>query len=222
MRSGGEPIWGLGARERDDRVLREPRLLEPSSRSTASSGQLRTRRRRTGDSGGGLFAKNGGSWHLAACSSRLHPSMASPRARLSTEPDLARSTSSSIAVAILAVTTRPACNDGIEDDGDGAHRLPERPGLRRAPTISTSARRAGVRRRRRQRRRRLIDFPAIRAARRRSTRPRPALSIRTATGAGQSRQLPYEPNPTQSDVGGLGGRTPDGHRRRLPVRRCER
>jgi hypothetical protein len=81
-----------------------------------------------GDSGGALFVENGGSWELGAVlfavtSSAGQPANSAIYGNLTYAIDL-----SFYRNAILLVTTRPACSDGIEDDGDGLTDYPADPG----------------------------------------------------------------------------------------------
>ena len=165
----------------------------------------------TGDSGGGLFAKNGGSWALGGVLIAIAPFNGQPAStalygNLTFAVDLSFYRS-----AILAVTTRPACNDGIEDDGDGLTDFPNDPGCasandldERSPALvcDDGADNDGDG---------LIDFPADPGCS--SPLDTTETSPLDSDGDGVPDSLdncPYEPNPTQSDVGGLGAAPPDG------------
>ena len=84
-----------------------------------------------GDSGGGLFVRNGGgSWELggvlfAIANFNGQPANSAYYGNLTYAIDLSFYRS-----AILAVTTRPACSDGIDDDGDGLTDFPADPGCK--------------------------------------------------------------------------------------------
>jgi hypothetical protein len=85
-----------------------------------------------GDSGGALFIKNGASWELAGMLFAIAPFVGQPSntalyGNLSYAVDL-----SFYRNAILAVTTRPACADGLDDDGDGLIDFPADPGCNSA------------------------------------------------------------------------------------------
>ena len=131
-----------------------------------------------GDSGGGLFVKNGGTWQLGGVLFAIAPFEGQPASsafygNLTYAVDLSFYRS-----AILAVTTRPACNDGIDDDGDGLVDFPADPGCASLLDATETS-----------------DGPL------------------DSDGDGVADSLDncqYEPNPTQSDVGGLGAAPPDG------------
>ncbi len=89
----------------------------------------------TGDSGGALFADNGGGWELGGVLFAIaafggQPANSAFYGNLTYAVDLAFYRS-----AILAVTTRPACNDGIDDDGDGLVDFPDDPGCASADDL---------------------------------------------------------------------------------------
>jgi len=90
-----------------------------------------------GDSGGALFVKpqSVGSWQLAGVLFAIgafsgQPASSALYGNVTYALDLAFYRS-----AILAVTTRPACNDGIEDDGDGLVDFPNDPGCSSATDL---------------------------------------------------------------------------------------
>jgi hypothetical protein len=165
-----------------------------------------------GDSGGALFVENGSSWELGGVLFLIatfngQPASSSFYGNLTYAVDLSFYRS-----AILAVTTRPACNDGIEDDGDGLTDYPNDPGCasagdldERSPALvcDDGADNDGDT---------LVDFPADTGC----SSPLDATETSApldADGDGvanSSDNCPYEPNPTQSDVGGIGAAAPDG------------
>jgi hypothetical protein len=87
-----------------------------------------------GDSGGALFAKNTGTWQLGGLLFAIAGYANQPAAALYGDAtyviDLAFYRS-----AILAVTTKPDCSDGLDDDGDGLTDYPADPGCSSASDL---------------------------------------------------------------------------------------
>jgi hypothetical protein len=81
-----------------------------------------------GDSGGGAFIKRGGTWELAGIlfASNVYAGQPSKTALFGNETLI-----SDISVyrsQILALTSAPACSDGLDDDADGRTDWPDDPG----------------------------------------------------------------------------------------------
>ena len=88
-----------------------------------------------GDSGGGLFVDQGANWALGGLIFAIgtyggQPANTSLHGNLTYAIDLAFYRS-----AILSITTQPACDDGIEDDGDGLVDFPADPGCASATDL---------------------------------------------------------------------------------------
>ncbi len=163
----------------------------------------------TGDSGGALFVKNTGAWQLGGTLFAIdsfggQPESSAFYGNRTYAVDLAFYRS-----AILAVTTRPACNDGIEDDGDGLTDFPNDPGCASAGDLDERSPALVCDDGEDNDNDLLIDFPADPGC----TSPLDMTEYADADGdevPDSSDNCPYEPNPTQSDVGGLGAAPPDG------------
>jgi Trypsin-like peptidase domain len=102
----------------------------PTSQVTAHEAQAAT-----GDSGGALFVENAGAWELGGTLFAINtfggqPANSAFYGNRTYAVDL-----SSYRSAILVVTTKPACNDGIEDDGDGLVDFPNDPGCASADDL---------------------------------------------------------------------------------------
>jgi len=162
-----------------------------------------------GDSGGGLFVKNGSSWKLRGVLFAIsvfdgQPASSAFYGNRTYAVDLSFYRS-----AILAVTTRPACNDGIDDDGDGLVDFPNDPGCasaddldERSPLLvcDDGVDNDGDG---------LIDFPADPDC----ASPLDPTEYTDSDGDGVPDSLdncPYEPNTDQADSGGVNTTVPDG------------
>jgi hypothetical protein len=104
--------------------------LTPPAQTTAHEAQAAL-----GDSGGALFVDEGTSWALGGLLFAIgtfngQPSNTALQGNLTYALDLAYYRS-----AIFSVTTRPACDDGIEDDGDGLVDFPNDPGCASAADL---------------------------------------------------------------------------------------
>jgi hypothetical protein len=124
----GSAPWNVTVGSKLSRAFWTEFTQAPASQVTAHEAQAAV-----GDSGGGLFFENGASWELGGLLFAIfndQPANSAFYGNLTYAVDLSFYRS-----AILAVTTRPACSDGIEDDGDGLTDFPNDPGCTSADDL---------------------------------------------------------------------------------------
>jgi hypothetical protein len=91
-----------------------------------------------GDSGAAAFVKNGSSWELAGVIFAIDMFVGQPASSALYGNHTFAVDLSFYRSAILDITTRPACSDGIDDDGDGFVDYPADPGCFDAASTSES------------------------------------------------------------------------------------
>jgi hypothetical protein len=91
-----------------------------------------------GDSGGAVFHKNGSSWELAGIIFAISGSVGQPAGTALYANQTYAADLSFYRSAILSFTTKPACSDGIDDDGDGFVDYPADPGCASATSTTES------------------------------------------------------------------------------------
>jgi len=105
----------------------------PPSQVTAFEAQAAV-----GDSGGAVFFKNGSSWELTGVLFAINSFVGQPSGTALYGNETFAVDLSFYRSAILAITTLPACSDGIDDDGDGFVDFPADPGCESAASMTES------------------------------------------------------------------------------------